>query len=253
MSAWDDFARECAEWPAGGATLWWRDDDAVADTPALARLFSIAEDIPLALAVVPADLEASLAPALDIPSTTVLQHGYAHTNHAPGHEKKMELGPHRPFPHTLGDIAQGWARLEAAFGARARTILVPPWNRIAPALVPFLPEIGFKGLSTFGPRRRTEPVRGLVQANCHADLIDWRGGRAFAGEERVLGALIRHLSARRTHLAPAEEPTGLLTHHLVHDDAAWQFLARLVQECRRQRAITWLAADEVFRPVARRP
>ena len=253
MSTWAALTDELARWPDGQATFWWRDDDAVAASPALARLLSVARDVPLALAVIPAPLESSLAPAVAASNAAVLQHGYAHTNHAPPHAAKMELGPHRPFPHTLADMAQGWARLEAAFGARALPVMVPPWNRLVPALVPLLPEIGFKGLSTFGVRRRTEPVRGLVQANTHVDIIDWRGTRGFAGEDEVLGTLVRHLAARRSGAVPIEEPTGLLTHHLVHDETAWDFLARLVADVARHAGARWLDAAAVFRPKVKHP
>ena len=253
MSAWAALSDELARWPDGQATLWWRDDDAVAASPALARLLSVARGVPVALAVIPAPLDSSLAPAVAASNATVLQHGYAHTNYAPPHAAKMELGPHRPFPHTLADMAQGWARLEAAFGTRALPVMVPPWNRLAPALVPLLPEIGFKGLSTYGVRARAEPVRGLVQANTHADIIAWRGTRGFAGEDEVLGALVNHLAARRTEAVPIEEHTGLLTHHLVHDEAAWDFLVRLVAETVRHSGARWLDAAFVFRPRARHP
>ncbi len=94
---------------------------------------------------------------------------------------------------VLGDLGTGWLALERLFGARALAVLVPPWNRIAPALVPALPEIGFRGLSTFGPRARPEPVRGLRQVNTHVDLIDWRGGRGFVGAAPALNSLVQAL------------------------------------------------------------
>ena len=42
-------------------------------------------------------------------------------------------------------------------------------------LVPVLPELGYRGLSQFGPRKRVTPVQHLRQVNCHVDPIDWRG------------------------------------------------------------------------------
>src|ERR1044071_5855240 len=52
---WTDFERELEAWGGSGqvATLWWRDDDAVRVTPALARLLGCAGETPLALAVIP--------------------------------------------------------------------------------------------------------------------------------------------------------------------------------------------------------
>ena len=107
----------------------------------------------------------------------LLQHGYAHTNHAPPGDKKIELGPHRPAMFVLGELGTGRLALERLFGSRVLPVLVPPWNRIAPALVPTLPEIGYRGLSAFGPRAAPRPGPGLLQVNTHIDLIDWKTRR----------------------------------------------------------------------------
>ena len=126
----------------------------------------------------------------------VLQHGYSHTNHAPPSDKKVELGPHRPAMLVLGDLGTGWLALERLFAEKALPVMVPPWNRIALALVPTLPEIGFTGVSTFGPRKRRDAVRGLaLRPDTHVDLVDWKGTRGFVGEEAALGQLSRGRSA----------------------------------------------------------
>ncbi len=135
----------------------------------------------------------------------MLQHGYAHTNHAVAPEKKIEIGLQRPAMLTLGELGTGWMALEQLFGSRALPVMVPPWNRISPVLVPTLPEIGYRGLSTFGPRPRVHPVRGLLQVNTHVDLIDWKGGRRFVGEETVIDALVTALARAR---AGDGEPVG---------------------------------------------
>ena len=66
--SWDRLDRELAAWAAEGreATFWWRDDDAVAATPALDRLLRLTESggVPLALAVIPAPAEPGLAERL---------------------------------------------------------------------------------------------------------------------------------------------------------------------------------------------
>jgi hypothetical protein len=230
MNSWAALDEEIAQWRDAGREieLWWRDDDAVDVGPALDRLVQLhrATSAPLALAVVPAQATAALAARLaDESMIDVLQHGYAHVNHAGAAEKKMELGLQRPAMIVLGDLGTGWMALERLFGPRALAVLVPPWNRIAPALVPALPEIGFRGLSTFGARTRSEPVRGLRQVNTHVDLIDWRGGRGFVGAENALGALVRSLAAARIQ---SGEPVGILSHHLAMDEGAWDFLMSLL-------------------------
>jgi hypothetical protein len=231
MSDWQALDRELAHWRDAGRTaeLWWRDDDAADAGPALERLLEVhrGTGVPLALAVVPARATEALAERLaNEAGVDLLQHGYAHVDHAPPGEKKVEIGPHRPAMIVLGELGTGWLALERLFGNRPLAVMVPPWNRIAPALVPTLPEIGFAGLSTFGARRRAEPVRGLRQINAHVDLIDWKGGRGFAGEEAVLSSLVRVLAHARTE---SGEPVGLLSHHLAMDGRAWDFLRSFLE------------------------
>jgi len=120
---------------------------------------------------------------------------------------------------VLGELGTGWLALQRLFGPRSLPVLVPPWNRIAPGLVPALPEIGYRGLSTFGIRRRVWPVSGLLQVNTHLDLIDWKT-RRFAGADAVLAAFASALAGARA----TGEPIGLLSHHLAMDGPAWDFL-----------------------------
>lgn len=256
MSGWIRLDEELSRWHDGGrqASLWWRDDDAADVTPQVTRLFQIAtaSDLPLALAVVPSGLTPALAAAIRaMPATLqVVQHGYAHVNHASGADKKIELGPHRPARIVIAEIATGKMALENALGERAVPVLVPPWNRIAPHLVPTLPEIGYGGLSQFGVRNREAPVPGLRQVNCHLDLVDWRGRRGFVGEATALEALISHLRLRRQAwtVQPqiAAEPSGVMSHHAVHGEDAWSFLRRLFDAARRRGHGIWQSARQAF-------
>jgi hypothetical protein len=243
-AGWEDLDRELEAWQACGraATLWWRDDDAVADDPRLLRLFELSRGIPIALAVVPAAVDRALVARLvGITSVSVIQHGWSHVNHAPAGEKKAELGAHRPLAAITAELTAGWHRLKALFGARALPVLAPPWNRIADGLLTELPALGFAALSTYGPRRTTYPAPGLAQINAHIDLIDWRGSRGFVGTGAALGAIVGHLAQRRRGEVDAAEPTGLLTHHLQHDSATLDFLAALLARLRSHEAVRWLA------------
>jgi hypothetical protein len=248
VSTWQALDEEAARWQEAGRTaqLWWRDDDAADSGPALDRLLGLHRqtDTPLSLAVVPAHATPALADRLAAePGVDLLQHGYAHLNHAAPGEKKAELGPHRPAMIVLGELGTGWLALERLFGGRALSVMVPPWNRIAAALVPTLPEIGFSGLSTFGPRRRPRPGRGLLQINTHVDLIDWKSGRGFAGEAAVLGALVAALAHART---VSDEPVGLLSHHLAMDGRAWDFLRSMWEKAPIMPGIRIQPAHELF-------
>jgi hypothetical protein len=177
----------------------------------------------------------------------VLQHGYAHANYAPAGQKKFELGPERPAPIVVAELAQGWQLLEARFGARFAPVLVPPWNRMAPYLPPYLAELRYRGLSQFGPRARRRPVRGLLQVNTHVDIVHWKGpAPRFAGEAKLVEEFVLHLAARRSGEADADEPTGLLTHHAAQDEACWAFLDALFRRLAGHAAVRWLAAPDIF-------
>jgi hypothetical protein len=247
MTGWQALVDEAARWHNAGRTadLWWRDDDAVDATADLDRLLAIHRDTeaPLALAVVPAKATAALAARLaDLPGIDVLQHGYAHANHAAPPAKKIELGLERPAMLVLGELGTGWLALERMFAGKALPVMVPPWNRIASVLVPTLPEIGYRGLSTFGPRARPKPVRGLRQVNTHVDLIDWKS-RAFVGEEAALAALVAALARAR---AGDPEPVGLLSHHLAMDDGAWDFLRSILERTIAMPGLRMAAARGLF-------
>lgn len=251
--AWARLGAELDAWKDAGrsATLWWRDDDAGDATAPLHRLIALAQrhEAPLGLATVPAWATPALADAVNRagPIVTVLQHGYAHANHAPLGQKKFELGPERPAPIVVAELAQGWQLLEQRFGARVWPALVPPWNRMAPYLPPFIAELRFKGLSQFGPRTRRQPVKGLTQVNTHVDIVHWKGpAPRFAGAAKLIDEFTLHLSARRSGKDDPDEATGLLTHHAAHDAACWDFLEALFERLKQHAAVRWLAAPAVF-------
>ncbi|MGF1640670.1 MAG: polysaccharide deacetylase family protein [Rhodospirillales bacterium] len=251
MAGWDDLDRELDVWRDQGrtATLWWRDDDATRVTPALERLLAIsgATGTPVALAVIPRDADADLRDRLRRhPSAAVLQHGWSHENHAPDGCRQEEHGPHRPREVMLAELAEGWRRIgEFDCGL---PVLVAPWNRIDEALLPALPGIGLTGVSTLGPRDAGEPVAGLRRTNVHVDIVDWDGSRGFVGEEAALDQFVRHLARRRRGEADADEPTGMMTHHLFHDEGCWWFIGALLARTARHPAVRWLDAGEAFWP-----
>lgn len=216
-----------------GLTLpvWWRDDDAIAPTPALDRLATMASDLGLAvhLAVIPKTATPALAEAVaGRPSLVPLVHGWAHANHAPVDAKKAEFGPHRPLEDRQDEARHGLQRLRDLFGPRLCPVFVPPWNRIAPDMGAGLSAVGYRALSGFGPRDAALAAPGLAQINTHLDPIDWHRGRSLADPDTLLTGLAASLANRREGRADATEPLGLLTHHLVHDAAIWDFSRRVL-------------------------
>jgi hypothetical protein len=235
---------ELERWHAGGLTLpiWWRDDDAVAPTPRLERLVALAGqfDAPLHLAVVPEPAMPELADRLRPISTVfVLTHGWRHTNHAPPEQKKAEFRSHRATNVMLDEIANGRRRLHTLFGRQALPVFTPPWNRIAPELVEGLSGLGFAAISTFTPRGTKFAARDLLQVNTHLDPVAWKSGGGLLDSALLDAQLARELAARRTGSADNAEPYGLLTHHLVQDDATWTFTATVIEALLNSGVARW--------------
>ena len=253
MASWSDLGRELDRWAGEGriATLWWRDDDAAKLTPEIERLVALGRTfgVPLHLAAIPLDLTDALVAALKgNGNVRVLQHGYAHVDHAPSGAGSWELGDHRPQGQVLEELALGFARLDRAFGARFLPVLVPPWTRIDPALIGRLPGVGLRALSMEGARPQRFAAPGVVALNAHCDPIKWKGGARFTGTERALDEIVGHLAARRGGSADRLEPTGLCTHHLAHDEAVWSFVEALIERTLAHPAACWIGLEAELEP-----
>lgn len=273
---WLRLVEELNRWADAGdvAEFWWRDDDAVMPDGRLDRLLAVAPGVPRTLAVIPARAQPELADRLaHEEAIRVAPHGWRHVNHAPDGVKKAEFGPHRPAAAMLADIARGNRRLRHLFADRAAPLFVPPWNRMCRDLAAQLPAIGLVSCSLYGPRRVGEGAveRGASGAcssfmlNCHADPVNWRGGGGYAGDEATMAPLIAHLVHKRKGLESANttgsndgadhastdsdphEPSGILTHHLVHDAGCWAFVGRLMSLLRIHPAARILSLEEALR------
>ena len=224
-----------------GRTLrfWLRDDDAIAVTEPLGRLRDLcaAAGMPVLLAVIPASAQDPLGPWIDAnPSFTPCQHGYSHVNHAAADARACELASRRPQASVLDELTRGRCRLLALFGPRLADILVPPWNRIDPALIPHLPALGFAALSTFG--RPPATTGGIGWLNCDLDIIDWRNGRIGRSFYDLCTKLVPLVGQSRE----TGTPIGILTHHLAHDAQAWAALTQLLERLEAHPATEFAAA-----------
>jgi len=230
--SWVELEETLARRPA---TFWWRDDDASAVSAPLRRVLRLSKDhrVPLALAVIPEGADPQLFELLH-EHVAVLQHGTDHRNRAEAGGKKTEYPPGEPLERALARISAGRERLQGMAGKKLLPVLAPPWNRIGADVVRKLPTIGISGLSTYGARASAEPAPGLRQVNTHVDIVAWRRGKRFVGEAAAFSALARVLGA--------EQPIGWLTHHAMHDEAAWEFLGRLFT----LKHVRWLSAAEAF-------
>lgn len=250
--SWGELTRELDAWHAAGraAEFWWRDDDAAEPTPELDQLIALQRQhqVPLLLAVIPARARPQLAGRLrGEAGIAVAQHGWAHRNHARVGRPKAELGSERPPAYVLGELARGALALDSTLGTGWLRVLVPPHNRVAPAVAAGLAQAGYVGLSTDKARRATPP--GLCQVNTHVDIMDWTT-RGFLGEAPALTLTVAHLRDKREGRADGAEPTGLLTHHLAHDAAAWRFADAFLGAVRAHPAARWHDPRTLFRPAA---
>jgi hypothetical protein len=218
---WGEFADEVAR---RKPVFWLRDDDAVTVTPALERLLSFG--VPVALAVIPDLAE----PSLFKKDVAFLQHGCDHRNRAAAGEKKTEFPATETVPGALARLRISHERLASMGGSRVLPVVAPPWNRMRRELAVELPSIGIRGFSGY----RGEAVPNLVQHDAHVDIVAWKGGKRFIGEDEA--ARLAMPSVLKG------EPVGWLSHHAVHDEAAWAFLERLFA----LRGPRWAGAAELF-------
>lgn len=242
---------ELARWRRAGrrAPLWWRDDDAREPSPALARLLALAHayQAPLSVAVVPDYRPDRLAAMLGGRAhVSVLQHGVDHLNRRTG----ASAGEF-PEDWTRWKIAEAlrasWSRLEALPGAYA--VFVPPWNDVHPALPAALKTCGYVGFSAWGA---LSAPADLHRIDAHLDLMRWRDGARFRGEHRLYADLGEALRLRRRQ-DRWDEPIGLLTHHLAHDEAAWAFLAWFLDWSVRRPELRWTSLPALCMTSRRAP
>ncbi len=231
----------------GCIRFWWRDDDAIAATQELDRLIRVANDFgaPLLLAVIPKFVEDSLADCLETEAgVCVGVHGYAHVNHAPTGEKKQELGDHRPLTEVLGELEAGRTRLCQRFGESFVDVLVPPWNRVSRNVQAALVNVGFSGLSCYGSEKKYSGLPGLAVANTHIDPVDWHGSRSLSDPERLIESIAKLVAI--TPNGSEGIPLGLLTHHLVHDEALWNFVMGFCETLAESPNAAWCDPAKLF-------
>lgn len=242
-TAWLPLTMELARWEDAGriAEFWLRDDDAVEPTEPLDRLLGLTEKfgVPATLAAIPAFTGKALASRLAGASqVTVAVHGWSHQNHAPNEEKKQELGRHRDRGIVLDELGRGLSRITRLHGERMVPLLVPPWNRIHPDLLSDLMPLGFTAVSAFGPAK-SAAIRTI---NSNIDLMDWRGTRGCRDHDLIA----RDIAVQLAQAFEGGDAVGILTHHLVHDEAAWDFLEDLFELTAGHHACRWRSIRELI-------
>ncbi len=244
---WSDLVDELDRWADGGrvATFWWRDDDAVAPTPELERLLEAAAHLPISLAVIPGFACLELADRLmKSPRVVVLQHGWRHINHAAPFANSEYPGERR-VDEVSSEFAAGRKRLVSLFGECALPVFAPPFHGFDDRFLPLLSVNGITAISRKGPRSARVSA-GISQVNVHVVLIEWTDPPSFNGKPAALATLIDHLRARRLGIVDGDEPTGILTHHLVQDSRSYCFIRELADTIVSHPAAKWLDGGEIF-------
>ena len=169
----------------------------------------------------------------------VAQHGVDHQNRRTG-SAAGEFADDWSQARLAVELARGWELIAGL--PRAAQVFVPPWNDVHPALEAALRDGGFVGWSVEGGLGAEDP---LPRVDAHLDLMRWRGGARFRGRGRFLAGLRREL-ARRRRAGRWDAPIGLLTHHLAHDNAAWDFLREFLAWSHAQPQLGWVALPDLM-------
>ena len=197
--------------------------------------------------MIPAGATVHLAQRLQgFEEVSVLQHGFSHANHAIEGEKKSEFPANRPLDDMTGELVQARATLSGLFGDAAQPVLVPPWNRVASSLLARLPEAGLYGLSRYKARADRSAASGILEVNTHVDLVHWRNDRIGTPLADIIAGIAAHLAAKRNGTADWDEPTGILTHHLVMDRTAWAALKALLAKLANDPRVSWPSFGAIF-------
>jgi hypothetical protein len=263
--------RELDLWPHQGAVarFWWRDDDAHVDNDPFKRLIELtdAAGAPIVLAVSPGILnEAFVAKLNETRNARIAAHGYRHVNHSKGGQAG-EYSDDRPIDVMIAEIEKSAALFASMFPSHGLSMFVPPWHRFDPRLNPYLARAGFKILSMHEsapiralqvlaakipqlrmaiPRSAAKPMveNGIERSDIAINLIKVGPDHQGTANPLLIDHVIGALRLRRHGIMAADRPIGLMTHHLQHDELAWQKLSELVAAISEHPAANFIAAEE---------
>jgi predicted glycosyltransferase len=237
--AWESLDRMLTKIAGAGrkVEIFFRDDDIDEDEEKLQTLLDLflRYEVPLNLAVIPGSLTPAGVALLKVrcaahPELIELnQHGWRHINHEPT-GRKCEFGPSRSFAEQYDDIQRGQRLLTEAFGQNFSPVFVPPWNRLTPSTRQALIRLGFDALSGL---RDQAPVidDGLREIPVTLDVFRWKGGAELKTAAELIGELRVQLEA--------SELIGIMLHHKVMGDEAWQLIEHLLTALKRGPGISF--------------
>ena len=148
-------------------------------------------------------------------------------------------GPKFPAWADADDVSKiiASARVRMSGLPNLLPVFVPPWNAVNPILAGVLDAAALHC-----------SAGGSGRGHAAVDILRWRDEPRFRGVASCLRRLTRELQIQR--LAGAWGcPVGILTHHLEHDERAWEFLSHLLRWSHGK--VIWLSPAEVFAGAAR--
>lgn len=225
---WSQLDQTLAKAAGRRIPVFFRDDDAAEDRPALRRLLTLFESkrVPINLEVIPGLLTDDgtrmlrEAVARHPELIGINQHGWCHENHETT-GRKCEFGPSRDYERQMEDIRTGRRLLEERFGSAFFPVFTPPWNRCTETTHRVLIELGFRAISDIRTKSESR-VSGIDRIPATLDIIDWKMARDLRPVAVLLRELADQIIARGT--------IGILLHHQVMSDAAFDFIARLLDK-----------------------
>jgi len=224
-------------------TVFFRADDVAVPGKQLARLMAlfIKFGAPLCLAVVPAWLTRQRWRSLSglgqrSPSLWCWhQHGWRHANHEK-EGRKQEFGPSRSTAQIAADLRHGQERLQSIMGEAFVPIFTPPWNRCSNEALGQLRSNGFQAVSR-SRGQKPAALPGLPDLFVNVDLHT----RKEPDPRSAWASLFRDMEA-----ALSQNYCGIMIHHRLMNDAAYQFLESLLGILKARREIHLCRFEDVL-------
>jgi len=214
--------------------VFFRADDVAIPGKQFVRLIELftLHRMPLCLAVVPAWLSRlrwreCRKMAADIPELCCWhQHGWRHANHEQW-GKKQEFGPARPLSAITTDIARGGRRLRSLLDKDFYPVFTPPWNRCSLETLQTLAATGYRAVSRIRGSFPLSP-EGFPDFQVNVDLHTRRELKPAVGWRRLMTDFKQAITGGRC---------GVMIHHRLMNDAAFDFLELLLKKIAAQKGL----------------
>jgi len=231
----------------GGSRIFFRADDIAVPGQQFARLLQIFSRYraPLCLAIVPAWLTRPRWSALRRIAQKAgsrwcwHQHGWRHTNHEV-EGKKQEFGPARSRDDLEHDILCGRQRLEKLLGEEFYPVFTPPWNRCDQKALEVLKHLGYAAVSR-SRGSRPQPSEGLPSYDVNVDLHTRKEKTPAAGWANLFDELQPAIASGRC---------GIMIHHQLMNQAAFNFLEILLKVLTRHKELKLVDFEDLGASVA---